>query len=180
MTGSTASMSSWSWRVCARVCARARACVISQGKSLEILSPAAWELNPGHGEDRQWDALILSLSYHSFISAIICPWLNFILPPRCPQAVRRHWGEIEPFSATLAQDGLAECDQSGKNPLKYSAVAGNWTQSIKKTDSEIHSFSHWAIVTDWAIMADIDSSQNTNLIMRQSTDTDPQVCGASC
>jgi len=25
----------------------------------------------------------------------------------------------------LAQDGLAECDQPGKNPLKYSAVAGN-------------------------------------------------------
>ena len=34
-------------------------------------------------------------------------------------------GDIEPFSATLAQDGLAECDQPRKNPLKYSAVAGN-------------------------------------------------------
>ena len=33
--------------------------------------------------------------------------------------------EIEPFSATLAQNGLAEYDQSGKNPLKYSAMAGN-------------------------------------------------------
>jgi len=34
-------------------------------------------------------------------------------------------GHIEPFSATLAQDGLAECDQPGKNHLKYTAVAGN-------------------------------------------------------
>jgi len=35
------------------------------------------------------------------------------------------------FSATLAQDRLTECDQSGKNPLKYNTI-----------DSEIHSFSH--------------------------------------
>jgi len=32
---------------------------------------------------------------------------------------------MEPFSATLAQDGLAERNQPGKNALKYSAVAGN-------------------------------------------------------
>jgi len=32
-------------------------------KSLEILRHG-WELNPSHGEDRQWDALILPLSYH--------------------------------------------------------------------------------------------------------------------
>jgi len=32
---------------------------------------------------------------------------------------------MEPFSATLAQDGLAECDPPGKNPLKYSVVGGN-------------------------------------------------------
>jgi len=30
--------------------------------------------------------------------------------------------EIELFSVMLAQDGLAECDQPGKNPLKYSAT----------------------------------------------------------
>jgi len=30
-------------------------------------------------------------------------------------------GAIEPFSATQAQDGLVECDQPGKNPLKYFA-----------------------------------------------------------
>jgi len=32
---------------------------------------------------------------------------------------------FEPFSATLAQDGLEERDQPGKNPLKYSTMAGN-------------------------------------------------------
>jgi len=58
-----------------------------------------------------------------FLSAIVCPWLNFGLPSRCPQIVWCHWGEIEPFSATLAQDELAGCDQPGKDPLKYSAVA---------------------------------------------------------
>ena len=50
-----------------------------------------------------------------FLSAIVCPWLNFGLPPRCPQAVWCLWEKIEPFSATLAQDGLAECDQPAKS-----------------------------------------------------------------
>jgi len=49
-----------------------------------------------------------------FISAIFCPWLDFGLPPQYPQAVWRHWREIEPFSAML--DGLAECDQPGNTP----------------------------------------------------------------
>ena len=57
------------------------------------------------------------------------------------------WGEIEPFSATLAEDGLVECDQPRKHPLKYSAIAGNWTRATGRTHSEIHSFSHWAIIT---------------------------------
>jgi len=45
--------------------------------------------------------------------------------PHCSQVVWCHCGEIEPFSATLAQDELAECDQPGKNPSEYSAVVGN-------------------------------------------------------
>jgi len=49
-----------------------------------------------------------------------------------------HWGEIELFSATLAQNGLADCDQPRKNPLKYSATSGNWTRAKERTDSEIH------------------------------------------
>ena len=36
---------------------------ISQGKSLEILR-RGWELNPGHGEDRQW---AIPLSYHDWL-----------------------------------------------------------------------------------------------------------------
>jgi len=36
--------------------------VINQKKSLEILRHG-WELNPGLGEDRQWDSFILPLSY---------------------------------------------------------------------------------------------------------------------
>jgi len=51
-----------------------------------------------------------------FKSAIVCLLSDFGLPPRCPQVVWCYWGEIGPFSATLAQDGLAECDQPGKIP----------------------------------------------------------------
>ena len=70
---------------------------------------------------------------------------DFLLAPACPIEKVTHWGEIEPLSATLAQDGLAECDQPGKNPLKYSSMAGNWTRATGRTDSEL---SHWAIMTD--------------------------------
>jgi len=36
-----------------------------------------------------------------------------------------HWWQTGPFSAALAQDVLAECNQPGKNRLKNSAMAGN-------------------------------------------------------
>jgi len=49
------------------------------------------------------------------IASYINHWLNFGLPPRVPKVVWGHWGEIGPFSATLAQDRLAEHDQPGKN-----------------------------------------------------------------
>jgi len=58
-----------------------------------------------------------------FLWAIVCPWLDFDLPPRCRQVVWRHRGEIEPFYATLAQDRFAECDKLGKNLFKYSLTA---------------------------------------------------------
>jgi len=45
-------------------------------------------------------------------------------------AVHRLCGVIVPFSATLAQDVLAECDQPGKIPLKFSAVESKpWNRS---------------------------------------------------
>ena len=84
----------------------------------------------------------MNLITKKFFISIVCPWLNFGLPPRCPQVVWCHWREIEPFSATLAQDGLAECDQPGKNLLEYTAMAGNWTRAMGKTDGELF---HWAI-----------------------------------
>jgi len=56
---------------------------------------------------------------------------------RVPHREGNSMGVIEPFSASLAQDGLAECDQPGKNPLKYSAVAGNRTRATGRTDSEL-------------------------------------------
>jgi len=52
-----------------------------------------------------------------FTSAIVCPWLDFDLPPFL-QVLWSHLGEIEPFSVTLTQDGLAECDQPRKSPFE--------------------------------------------------------------
>jgi len=83
-----------------------------------------------------------------FTSVIFYRWLDFGLSPRCPQVVWCHWGEIELFLATLAQDGLAECDQPMKNPWKYLNMAGNWTRAMGRTESEIHSLSHWSIMAD--------------------------------
>jgi len=81
-----------------------------------------------------------------FISAMVGLRPSSSLSTGCVAPLR---GD-EPFFATLAQNVLAECDQSGKNLLKYSAMAGNWTRPTGRTDSEIHSFSHWPIVT-WII-----------------------------
>jgi len=48
------------------------------------------------------DSEIIVQFFIVFTPAIICPWLDFGLPPRAPQVVWCHWGEIEPFYATLA------------------------------------------------------------------------------
>ena len=56
-------------------------------------------------------------------------------------------GRLSQFFAMLTEAGLAECDQPGKSRLKYSAMAGNWTRATGRTDSEIHSFCHGAIMT---------------------------------
>ena len=75
----------------------------------------------------------------SLFSVIICPWLGFGLPPRCPQVLWCQWGEIEPFSATLAQNRLAARE-------KFLEILRH---GLELTDSETHSFYHWPIVTDW-------------------------------
>ena len=57
--------------------------------------------------------------------------------------VHRLCGAIEgklSHAATLTQDGLAECDQPGKNPLKYSTMTGNKTRATGgQTVRSIHS-----------------------------------------
>jgi len=63
------------------------------------------------------------LSVYSWTSPFLFGW---------PMVVWFYWGEIEPFSAALAQDGLAECDQPGKNPLKYSTSARKWTRATAR------------------------------------------------
>jgi len=122
--------------------------------------------------------------HHFFVRAIVSLQLNFGLSPWCPQVVWCHWREIELFAATLAQDGLAECDKSGKlswnsrsqpgiepgpqrgQTTRYNHSSNNhdpgreedseifsfshWaimTRATERTDGEIHSFSHWAIMT---------------------------------
>ena len=113
--------------------------------------------------ERELGAIRVPRCHCNCLSVLFCPWLDGGLPPQCQQVVWCHWGEIEPFSATLAEDDLAECGQSGKNPLKYSAMPRNWTREQWDTfilylslsyhdpdhreDSEIHSFSHWVIMT---------------------------------
>jgi len=73
-----------------------------------------------------------------FLPAILYPRLDIGLSPRCPQVVWCHWA----IFSHAGQDGLAECVQSGKNILKYSTVAMNWTRATGRTDSELF---HWAI-----------------------------------
>ena len=108
-------------------------------KCISVISVNCWEWKCA------WEGFIdTSGFYLNLTSAIVCPWLDFGLPPQCSQVVWCHLGGIGPFSAALAQDRLAECDQPGKNPLKYSATAGNWTGDTGRTDSEL---CHWAIMT---------------------------------
>ena len=62
------------------------------------------------------EIFLIEMIILSFYLPIVHLWLDFGLPPRFPQGVWYHWGKMESFSATLAHDGLAECDQPGKNP----------------------------------------------------------------
>ena len=52
--------------------------VISQGR-IPSNTPPWWELNPVHGEDRQWDSFILPLSYHDPVHEEDRQWDTFIL-----------------------------------------------------------------------------------------------------
>jgi len=108
-------------------------------------------------------------------------------PPRCPQVVWCHWGEIEPFSATLAQDALAECVQPGTDmheihSFSHSAIL---TRATERTDSAVHSFSHWAIMTramagNWTqttgrIHSEIHSFSHCAIMTRAIERTDSEI-----
>ena len=78
---------------------------------------------------------------------------SFSMTTGCVMPLRGDWAIFCLAGSGLAQNGLAECDQLGKNQLKCSimagnwTLAGNWTRATGRTDSDIHSFSHWAIMT---------------------------------
>jgi len=77
-----------------------------------------------HGVSREGFFFFQPSSVHGWISAFL---LNI---HRLCGAIE---GRLSHFSATLAQDGLAECDQPGKIPLKYSATAWNRTRMSGRT-----------------------------------------------
>ena len=58
------------------------------------------------------------------------------------------------------------------NLLKCPAMARNWTWAMEKTDSEIHSFSHWAIITRATEKADseIHSSPHWAIMFNRLTE----------
>jgi len=76
-------------------------------------------------------------------------------------AVHRLCGAIEwrlsHFLPHWLRTGLAECGQLGKNPLKYSTIAGNWTRATERTDSEIHSPTelpdYYSVIQLWVVRA---------------------------
>jgi len=84
--------------------------------------------------------ITFSLGY--CFSAMVYARLDFDLSTRRSQPVWCHLGEIESFPAMLAQDELAEGDQPGENPIKYSATCNRTLNSGQGKGSEIHSFLH--------------------------------------
>jgi len=78
-----------------------------------------------------------TLAYIIFIPVIVCLGLDF----QPSSSLSIGCGPIEgdwAISATLAQDGMAECDQLERYPLKYSAMAENSTLARERIDKEIH------------------------------------------
>jgi len=88
------------------------------------------------------------------MTSLAVPFDGWIPSSQYPKIAWCHWGEIEPFFFSPAQDRLAE---SGKNPLKYRVTAGNWTGPMEKTDLEKHSFilqlsyRDYCIINRWTV-----------------------------
>jgi len=97
------------------------------------------------------------------------------------------------FSHGLSMVGLQRTSSmcTGKHPLKYSsAMAGNWTRAMRRSDSEIHLFSHWAIMTDllvyypalsqYKIVPGLDSVMNPTVYFLQPHSWSDQFNYHSC
>jgi len=68
----------------------------------------------------QTERIVLGVQQHLFLChflTVVWPWLDVGDPSHCPQVVWCNWGEVEPFSAMLAPNVLAEYDQPGKISL---------------------------------------------------------------
>ena len=57
-------------------------------------------------------------------------------------------GRLSHFLQHWLRTGWQSVISQGKNPLKYSAVAGNRTRATGRTDSELF---HWPVMTDYCI-----------------------------
>ena len=158
-----------------------------QNRGLKFLRIIRWiSLLCSGGHLFQWKSGIALSTYVLYSVCFVrrSPSLIHDKHPMIIMRVRREHSSAPLLTACL-------CDQSGKNPLEFSATAGDWTgpqrgQTVRfihsptelswpgpweRTDCEIHSFSHWAIMTratertdseihsfsHWAIMAVIDT-----------------------
>ena len=115
-------------------------CCMTTWQSL-LLRTCAHVCEVGTPINDQWDVYNLP---HGFNVRFSLGGVFFIFFSHCLARV-----ELRPSPRCLQAVCVVWC--VGNNPLNYSAVAGNWTRATGRTDSKIHPFSHWAIVTDWMV-----------------------------
>jgi len=84
-----------------------------------VLGKSPWVVAEPFSEISSSDSVYWMFILFFIFSALVCPWLNFGLTTWYPQVVWCYWREIEQYSAKMAQNGLAEYDQSGNIPLKF-------------------------------------------------------------
>jgi len=90
--------------------------------------------------------------YMAIILAVVCPRLDFSLLPRCLQIV---WCHVGPggVGRVISQGKICWNTPSARATKKTDSAIhsfSHWaimTRAMERTDSEIHSFSHWAIMT---------------------------------
>jgi len=73
-------------------------------------------------------------------------WESFGLPPWCPKRLCGIIeGRLSHFLPCWFMTGCPKCREKSLEILPR--PSGNWTRTTEGTDREIHSFSHWAIMT---------------------------------